>query len=224
MEIPSNVLNRVAPLWVAAGLICAIAAPAQAATVPVSSGNINLTAATYAVGAPSPLPNGNISLLSVPGTYHYGNSYDASQAGFTVLGTTNGFYDDWVVTLGAAALNTVTSTIALDASLGISNLNVELYNYTANGGLTPVTGTPSGTFWTATTLINSGGVTTEQIKISNLAAGTYVLQVSGLADGQFGGSYSGTLNVAPVTTPLPAALPLLLSGLLGFVGLGRRKR
>ena len=191
--------------------------------MPVPSGNINLTTATYGIGSPSPLPNGNISMLGVPGTYHYGNSYDTDQTGHTVLATANGFYDDWVVSLTAAKLNTVTSTIALDSSLGISNLNVVLYDYTANGGLTPVTGTPTGSFWTATTLINSGGVTTEQIKVSSLAAGTYVLQVSGLANGQSGGSYSGTLNVAPVSTPLPAALPLLLSGLLGLVGLARRR-
>ena len=55
---------------------------------------------------------------------------------------------------------------------------------------------------------------------ATLAAGTYVLEVRGMATGTSGGSYSGTLNVAPV--PLPATLPLLLSGLGLLGGLLRR--
>jgi hypothetical protein len=48
-----------------------------------------------------------------------------------------------------------------------------------------------------------------------LNAGTYVLEVRGNVVGSAGGSYSGNLNLVP--TPLPAALPLLLSG-IGLLG------
>jgi hypothetical protein len=56
---------------------------------------------------------------------------------------------------------------------------------------------------------------------TTLAAWTYVLEVRGNVTGTSGGSYSGTLNVAPV--PLPAALPLLFSG-LGLLGGGLARR
>jgi hypothetical protein len=53
-----------------------------------------------------------------------------------------------------------------------------------------------------------------------LTAGTYDLQVRGTTD-TLGGSFSGVLNTAPV--PLPAALPLLLSG-FGLLGGMLRRR
>ena len=54
-----------------------------------------------------------------------------------------------------------------------------------------------------------------------LSAGTYVLEIRGTATGTNGGAYSGQLQLQPV--PLPAALPLLLSG-LGLVGSSFRRR
>ena len=54
-----------------------------------------------------------------------------------------------------------------------------------------------------------------------LNAGSYVLEVRGNVTGSAGGSYSGSLNLVP--TPVPAALPLLLSG-LGIFGGAVRSR
>jgi hypothetical protein len=56
---------------------------------------------------------------------------------------------------------------------------------------------------------------------TTLAAGTYVLEIRGDVTGSDGGTYSGSLNLNPV--PLPAALPLLLSG-FGLLGGTLRKR
>jgi hypothetical protein len=61
-----------------------------------------------------------------------------------------------------------------------------------------------------------------EIMNTTLSSGSYYLEVRGNVDGTSGGSYSGTLNIAPV--PLPAALPLLLSGFGLLGGLVRRRR
>jgi hypothetical protein len=56
---------------------------------------------------------------------------------------------------------------------------------------------------------------------TTLTAGSYVLEIRGEVTGSSGGTYTGSLNLNPV--PLPAALPLLLSG-LGLLGGWIRKR
>lgn len=198
---------------------------APASTVPVTSGPLNLTVSTIAYGSATPGANGNVSALGIPGSYTYADSFTADQAGHPVTGTANGFYDDWVFTISAATVNSVTSTIALTNALSIQGLAVELYSCTTNSCTTAVTGTPSGTYWTAQTLLNSGGVTIEQINAVGLAQGTYAIQVSGTATGNSGGSYSGNLNVdVPATVPLPGGLPLLSGGLLMLAGASLRRR
>lgn len=54
---------------------------------------------------------------------------------------------------------------------------------------------------------------------------TYSLVVTGTATGTSGGSYGGSLSSVPsLVTPVPAALPLLGSGLAGLAGLMARRR
>jgi hypothetical protein len=52
---------------------------------------------------------------------------------------------------------------------------------------------------------------------ADVPAGNYILQIRGEAANP-SGSYGGTITFDVV--PLPAALPLLLSGLMGWVGFG----
>jgi len=73
----------------------------------------------------------------------------------------------------------------------------------------------------AWTVASVPGVDLMIINPVELNSGTYVLQVRGNVLGSMGGGYSGSINLAPVA--LPAALPLLLSGLLG-AGLWSRRR
>ena len=47
-----------------------------------------------------------------------------------------------------------------------------------------------------------------------LSSGSSVLEITGTSCGSLGGSYTGTLILSQVAVPLPASLPLLVSGLL----------
>jgi len=164
------------------------------------------------------------SYLSLPVSDTYGNSFNApttAQVGSTGFG----FYDDFVFSIPAATADAITSTIDFANVLGINNLQTRLYNFNGNPNL-PVLGSPVGgaiDAWSDTFNLAPG--TSEVVNVlpmTVLAAGTYVLEIRGNVVGTHGGSYSGNLNLVP--TPLPAALPLLLSGmgLLGWRAARRR--
>ena len=161
---------------------------------------------------------------STPTSLTYGNSLFAPTT--TIPSTSYGFYDDYVFAITDSNVNSVTATIDL-GNLSISDLSERLFSVQGNAeqanGVT--TGLPNGSVWQAwTSALQPGGVagSVAVFNKTGLAAGTYVLQIRGNATGSAGGSYAGTLNVTPV--PLPAALPLLISG-LGFMGglFGRRR-
>lgn len=161
--------------------------------------------------------------LSLPVSDTYGNSF--SHPTTSSIGSTGfGFYDDFVFTIPAATADAISSTIDFANVLGINNLQTRLYNFSGNPNL-PVLGSPVGgaiDAWSNTFNLAPG---TQQIvdvlPMTVLGAGTYVLEVRGNVTGTNGGSYSGNLNLVP--TPLPAALPLLLSG-VGLLGWRSRRR
>ncbi len=158
--------------------------------------------------------------LAVPGSYIYGNSFTTG-VGTGSTSSTNpaGFYDDFVFTIAGGSADSVTSTINLGNTLEIDGLQAALFTYTP-GQAVPVAGSPLANGWSVP--FNSGPTSGTYAVISptTLTAGTYVLEIEGTVSGSAGGSYSGTLNLAPV--PLPAGLPLLVSGITGLAMLGRR--
>jgi hypothetical protein len=164
--------------------------------------------------------------LPVPGSYTYADTFGAGSGATPVSGTPYGFFDDFLFTITGANADAITSTINLDGTLAISGLQVGLFSYVA-GQTLPVYGTtlPPGSVqvYGSSTPINSGGTTgtVNVIPQTLLPSGEYVLEVSGTATGSAGGSYSGVLDLAPV--PLPAGLPLLLSGLCALGLWGRRR-
>lgn len=135
------------------------------------------------------------------------------------------FYDDFVFTVASSTVDSVTSTIDLGTLLSINDLQVRLYNASGNPTLPVLGDSPAGLQdgWSTGVNFNAGGQsgTFAVLPETMLQAGTYVLEVRGDVVGTAGGSYSGTLNLAPV--PLPAALLLMLSG-LGLLGGMVRKR
>jgi hypothetical protein len=79
---------------------------------------------------------------------------------------------------------------------------------------------------TNTLLTLPGGSVFQSLSFAGLATGDYILQT--VANGLVGASFSGTVSVSPggggPITPIPAALPLFGSALLGLGGLGWRKK
>jgi hypothetical protein len=166
-------------------------------------------------------------MYSVPGQYNYQNSFTAPTGSTAIPGSNiyggpangflgpAGFIDDYFFQIAPAQVDVVSSTIALGGVFSIGNLFARIYSVAANpGGL--VLTTPAGAVDYATVTPN-GPATLVQINPVMLTSGSYVLEITGTATGSNGGSYTGTLNLNPV--PLPAALPLLLSGLGGLCGL-----
>lgn len=162
------------------------------------------------------------SYLSLPTSDTYARTFNSPTG---QIGSTGfGFYDDFVFSIAGATTDAITSTIDFANVLGINNLQTRLYNFNGNPVL-PVLNTPSGgaiDAWSSTFNLAPG--TNEIVNVlpmKTLSAGTYVLEVRGNVTGTAGGSYSGNLNLVP--TPLPAALPLLLSG-IGLLGGAVRRR
>jgi hypothetical protein len=182
------------------------------------SGQITATTSTGSGVNPTLAPSG--------GSYHYGDTF----AGPTdPIGSSSwGFYDAFVFTVGGSLASSVTTTINLGSMLGITDLQERLYS--ANPGESaPFVGTPPaasgpGYFLGWTSVLPGGTGEVAVLQTVPLAPGTYVLEIRGLVNGSLGGSYAGVLNVHPV--PLPAALPMLLSGLglLGGAFIRRQRR
>ena len=164
-------------------------------------------------------------------SYSYSNGWGGSQSVITADGqNTYGFYDSYVFSITGSNLDAITSTINLGSGLGgthLSHLDAELFRLQGNSSLpsfAPAQSSMVGDSVAVTnfTLTPSVSGTTEVLATNQaVSAGTYVLEVRGLADGASGGTYSGTLNVQAV--PVPAALPLVLSG-FGLMGAFARRR
>ena len=198
-------------------LVLALPMYAQSA----SSATLNINYDTTSSGVTTLSSTANS--VTVPGTYNYGNSvlHTTGNVGSTGFG----FYDDYIFTVAAGQLDSVTSTIDLAGLLGISNLEVRLFGVA--DALSPgTTGLPATTLYSAwSTPFTCGSGCSGIVAVlapttPALHAGTYDLQIRGTTD-TLGGSYAGVLNATPV--PLPAALPLLLSGFGLLGGLWRRR-
>ncbi len=167
------------------------------------------------------------TVLSVPASYTFGQTFSANTT--LIPSTSFDFYDDYLFTVTAANVNASAITIDLGTTSQISNLDVRLFSWngtvenpTTAGSTTTnriTLGSPSSTPFQGNPNPFAGG-SFVALPTQNLAAGTYVLQVRGVINGSAGGAYSGTVNTAPI--PVPAAFPLLISG-LGMLGLFRRR-
>lgn len=192
----------------------------EASAASLSYQTLNPTGAANVTTGP-----GTVNVESTPGSDNYGNTYIAPSGFNQLIGapTTNGgfgFYDDYIFQITAATVNSVTSTITLGASSGISNLQVRLFAL-PGGPYNPISpGVPVTNAWSTAISASPNLLTYSVLNNTSLAAGTYVLQVRGKVTGTSNGSYSGVLNIAPI--PVPAAVWLFGSA-LGLLGLSRRR-
>jgi len=203
---------------IAVGALLTLTGPARADTLALtcqalSSGN------STSCGTTAPA-------YAVPGLYNYADTLSASEASGKIPGSDiyggpaygnlgpAGFIDAYLFQISPASADAVSATIS-NGSYAVSNLFAQLYSLSANqGGL--VLGTPAGEVYYGV-VTDEGAATYVQINPVTLAAGSYVLEISGTSSGSAGGGYTGSLNLSPV--PLPPSFPLLLTGLLGFAGL-----
>ena len=180
---------------------------------------LNLNFETTSAGTTT--SNTTANVVQVPGSYTYGHTVAPTSG--NVSGTSFGFYDDYIFTIGAGQVDSITSTIDLAGLLGITNFQVRLFSV-ASAAAPGTTGNPNGSLiqsWSNAASCGTGcSGSVDVITPHTLSAGTYDLQVRGTTE-TLGGSFSGVLNTAPV--PLPAALPLLLSG-IGLLGGVLRRR
>jgi len=154
----------------------------------------------------------------------FGHSFNSPTTAVAGSGSPgDGFYDAFLFVVPDSEIDSITTSIDLSNVSQIGQLQVRLFDFSQN----PVPNEPNplvGPVYDATwnhIPIPGGMETIDVLPATGLTAGTYVLEVRGNVTGSNGGSYSGTLNVSPV--PLPAGLPLLLSGLGALGGAIRRR-
>ena len=197
-----------------------------------SGGNIQSTATPT-----GPVPTGNTYSLAVPGQYTFQDQFSTQQSS-PLVGPSNAalpssvgpysFQDTYEFSVTTPATGDV---LAVSLALGppfqntfdISDLQFRLYEVPSpvpSPGLTIPSGSRVITLWQGQSGNDNGQAITANF--SNVQSGTYFLDIAGTANGTSGGTYVGQLNLNPV--PLPAALPLLLSGVAGLGVMMSRRR
>ena len=130
------------------------------------------------------------------------------------------FYDDYVFTVANSTIDAASFVLNEGTSLAITDLQMRVYATTGNNTLPVLGDSPAGLRAGWSNPISTDG-STSNLATTLLSGGTYVLEVRGDVTGTAGGSYAGLIDLQPV--PLPAALPLVLSGMGLLGGLLRRR-
>ena len=221
---------RRTPGWALSGVVAFVAllpCAAGAATVTLDgSGGMTYSYQYVAPNATTPTV-GNTYDLAVPGLYTFTDTFTTQQSPTQNLGTSSvgayDFQDSYQFTVGTSASgDTLLASLSLGTLFDITNLQFRLYQVASATTQPIVGGLPAGTgapvqAWMGLTPGNDSMTAS----FSGIQAGTYMLDVAGIASGTGGGSYIGSVDLQPV--PLPAAIWLMLSGLGGLGALARKR-
>jgi hypothetical protein len=136
------------------------------------------------------------------------------------------FMDSYRFTIGQGASgDTMVASLGLNNAngntFGISNLQLRLYMVPTSTTAPVVPGIPVGSQLITSWMGPPSGSNQVTASFTDIQAGTYILDIAGIASGNSGGTYVGQLNL---NAPLPASLLLLLSGLAALAALARRGR
>lgn len=125
----------------------------------------------------------------------------------------SGIFSDFFSFSLAGPTNFSTSASVTNSAGDIGSLAIAILNGTGLGG--SVLSGPSSASLVGTSLVAS--------TVASLAAGTYSVRVTGTGSAN-GSAFGGSLDVSPATVPVPGALLLFGSGLIGLGALTRRKK
>jgi len=212
---------------------CFVGATFVAGTAHAASFSPSPTCEDLASGGNPSCVNAAIESL-FPDSYSIGNTFNSATGVTPLYGGGPGFVDAYLFSISSSDADALAATITLGGAFVINGLSVRLYGLSDNtpasnsstaGLVLPADTSPNGFFVNGTTTVSDvdgATVTTAAIEPTMLAAGQYALEVWGTVAGQQGGSYSGTLNLAPV--PLPGTLTLALSALALLGALAPRRR
>lgn len=216
--------NRLAPAF--ALITLAVTAPgvSHASTITLAGTGTMSYSYQFLWSAPSSPTVSNDYILDVPGQYAFLDSFTSQQPANTHLATSSvgpyDFQDSYRFTIGSGASgDTMVASLGLGDTFDISNLQFRLYEVPTPTTAPVVPGLPPGSTLIQAWTGPSAGSNQVQATFSDIQAGTYILDIAGIASGTDGGTYVGQLNVNPV--PLPGSLALLLSGLIALAGVGR---
>jgi hypothetical protein len=162
-------------------------------------------------------------LISPTISYSFGDAFNgtgqlATGSDFNVSGGAFNFQDDY--TFSTTGATVMTAGISIPGQPGASLTNLQARIIVAAGNGAPTIGVPaSGTVVDQWFTLTAGSASFFSLGAGQLTPGTsYILQIRGESTGAAG--YGGAIDFTPV--PLPAAFPLLLSG-LGLLGFARRR-